>query len=73
MPARRVDMRDDHDFFRLHPATLLGSRVGGDEGPAEQDAMPEPEPARREGVLRRLLAGFRERREASARARASRV
>jgi len=66
-------MRDDHDFLRLHPATLLGSSLGRDTGPAKTDALPEPEPVRRDGVVRRVLAGFRERREAAARARAAGV
>ena len=63
-----------NDLLDLHPASIVGSALGGrpSEGPAAQDAEPEAY-VPRQGILRRALSAFRARREAAARAETNRA
>ena len=63
-----------NDLLDLHPVSVAGSLLGGrpQQGPAARDAEPEVyEP--RQSALRRLVAAYRNRRHAGARAQTGRV
>ena len=59
-----------NELLDHHPGSILGGRP--QQGPAARDAEPEVyEP--RQGALRRLVAAYRNRRHAGARAQTGRV